>query len=117
MAPKRASVPKKSVVVAAKELPAAAAKPAEAASATIDSRVRKAFEQFDADGNGAIDGAELRPALALLGMDTNREGADKVLKRFPNLTVNKPYRSPLGPHPLGMWECELHTPAQLGKSR
>jgi DOPA 4,5-dioxygenase len=34
---------------------------------------------------------------------------------FPNLTVNRPYRSPIGPHPTAMWSCELHTPAQLAQ--
>lgn len=36
-----------------------------------------------------------------------------TLTLFPNLTVNRPYRTPIGPHPCAMWSCELHTPSQF----
>eukprot|EP01047_Picozoa_sp_COSAG01_P012166 COSAG01_NODE_542_length_15693_cov_13.246253_10_plen_182_part_00 len=36
-----------------------------------------------------------------------------VCDAFPHLTVNRPYRSPIGPHPTSMWSAELHTPDQL----
>ena len=37
----------------------------------------------------------------------------EVMELFPFLTVNRPYRTPIGPHPCAMWSCELHTPDQL----
>jgi DOPA 4,5-dioxygenase len=36
-----------------------------------------------------------------------------TLSRFPSLTVNRPYRNPIGPHPTSMWSAELHTPDQF----
>ena len=38
-----------------------------------------------------------------------------VLRTFPKMTVNRPYRKPIGPHPTAMWSCEMHTPTQLAQ--
>ena len=38
-----------------------------------------------------------------------------TLATFPDLTVNRPYRSPIGPHTRAMWSCELHSPAQFAR--
>ena len=40
---------------------------------------------------------------------------EQTYTEFPQLTVNRPYRSPIGPHPTAMWSCELHTPAQMAQ--
>jgi aromatic ring-cleaving dioxygenase len=37
------------------------------------------------------------------------------LHKFPNLTVNRPYSYPIGPHPTAMFSCELHTPTQMSQ--
>ena len=39
----------------------------------------------------------------------------EVLHAFPDLTVNRPYARPVGPHPIAMWSCELHSPAQFAR--
>ena len=54
----------------------------------------------------ASDDEQTRAALAL-----RRETIDL----FPDLTVNRPYRKPVGPHPTSMFSCELHTPAQFAR--
>ena len=37
------------------------------------------------------------------------------LHKFPNITVNRPYSFPIGPHPSAMWSAELHTPTQMSQ--
>lgn len=39
----------------------------------------------------------------------------QTMQVFPDLTVNRPYRSPVGPHTQAMWSCELHTPEQFSR--
>lgn len=36
-----------------------------------------------------------------------------IMQQFPDLTVNRPYRNSIGPHPCAMWSCELHSPGQF----
>ncbi len=52
------------------------------------------------------------------GNDSARRALElrcQVLELFPDLTVNRPYRDAVGPHPCAMWSCELHTPAQFAR--
>lgn len=48
----------------------------------IDKQVQAAFRRFDANHSGRIDYRELRSALALLGVDSSSENAQKMLQRY-----------------------------------
>lgn len=48
----------------------------------VDKQVQAAFRRFDANHSGRIDYRELRSALALLGVDSSTENAQKMLQRY-----------------------------------
>ena len=61
------------------------------------------------DAHVYFDGADARSTARALQLRLD------TLSTFPDLTVNRPYRAPIGPHPTSMWSVELHTPDQFAK--
>ena len=84
--PRAAAKPKPSpvVVVNATEIrtPRATGGGGGDGGAYIDPVVRKAFAHFDVDASGDIDAAELRPALARLGMSADAAEAKAILQGY-----------------------------------
>jgi len=50
------------------------------------------------------DPASVKEALELRAL---------AIQTFPDITVNQPFRGPVGPHPTANWECEMYTPESL----
>jgi len=69
---RRVSKTKTAVPVAKRSVPGG--------SAIAEDELKKVFRQFDADGSGSIDAAELREAMMVLGVKCTMNAAKRVLK-------------------------------------